>query len=89
MPAAGSNLQHPMPPPAHPPPNPRSAHERKGSRLEYPHSFVFVCGSKLTRIHKAGCHHAALTGCGGRESADAGSPRPHPLSTQRMCTRTL
>jgi len=32
---------------------------------------VFICGSKLARIHKAGCHHAALTGCGGRESADA------------------
>ncbi|MCD4767601.1 MAG: hypothetical protein K8R34_13950 [Methanosarcinales archaeon] len=31
-----------------------------------------ICGSKLARIHKAGCHHAALTGCGGRESADSG-----------------
>jgi len=30
-----------------------------------------IRGSKLARIHKAGCHHAALRGCGGRESADA------------------
>jgi len=29
--------------------------------------------SKLARIHKAGCHTAALTGCGGRESGDGGS----------------
>jgi len=28
--------------------------------------------SKLARIHKAGCHTAALTGCGGRESGDGG-----------------
>ena len=28
---------------------------------------AFICGSKLARIHKAGCHTAALTGCGGRE----------------------
>lgn len=25
-------------------------------------------------IHEAGCHPAALTGCGGRESADGGPP---------------
>ncbi|NOR48349.1 MAG: hypothetical protein GQ533_09965 [Methanosarcinaceae archaeon] len=30
--------------------------------------------SKLARIHKAGCHTAALTGCGGRESADDWAP---------------
>jgi len=27
---------------------------------------AFICGSKLAQIHKAGCHPAALTGCGGR-----------------------
>jgi len=31
---------------------------------------MFICASKLIRIHKAGCHHAALSGRGGRESAD-------------------
>jgi len=36
---------------------------------------VFICGSKFARIHKAGCHHAALAGCGGRESADGGAVR--------------
>jgi len=29
-------------------------------------SFTFICGSKLARIHKAGCHSVTLTGCGGR-----------------------
>jgi len=38
---------------------------------------VFICGSKLARIHKAGYHHAALTGCGGRESADAEATREY------------
>jgi len=32
----------------------------------------FTIYSKLARIHKAGCHTAALTGCGGRESGDGG-----------------
>jgi len=32
--------------------------------------YTFICGSKLAQIHKAGCHHAALSGRGGRESAD-------------------
>ena len=27
---------------------------------------MFICGSKLARIHKVGCHTAALAGCGGR-----------------------
>ncbi|MCD4765406.1 MAG: hypothetical protein K8R34_02730, partial [Methanosarcinales archaeon] len=27
---------------------------------------MFICCSKLTRIYKAGCHTAALTGCSGR-----------------------
>jgi hypothetical protein len=27
---------------------------------------AFIRGSKLALIHKAGCHHAALAGCGGR-----------------------
>ena len=88
MPTTGSNLQHPWLPPAHPPPNPGSTHVQKGSRLEYLHSFVFICGSKLIRIHMAGCHPAALTGCGGRVKCRCRSPRPHPLSTQRMCTHT-
>ena len=34
---------------------------------------MFICCSKLTRIYKAGCHTAALTGCGGRESAGGGA----------------
>ena len=33
------------------------------------------CGSNLTRIYKAGCHTAALTGCGDRESADGGAAK--------------
>jgi hypothetical protein len=32
---------------------------------------MFICASKLIRIHKAGCHPAALSGRGGRESADS------------------
>ena len=27
------------------------------------HSFAFICGSKLARIHKAGCHPATLPPC--------------------------
>ncbi len=34
--------------------------------LQYLRSSTFICGSKLTRIQKAGCHTAALMGCGGR-----------------------
>ncbi len=36
---------------------------------------MFICCSKLTRIYKAGCHTAALTGCGDRESADGGAAK--------------
>ena len=36
---------------------------------------MFICCSNLTRIYKAGCHTAALTGCGGRESADGGAAK--------------
>jgi len=32
--------------------------------------YAFIFGSKLAQIHKAGCHLATLSGCGGRESAD-------------------
>ena len=34
--------------------------------MKYLRLSAFICGSKLARIHKAGCHPAALTGCGGR-----------------------
>jgi hypothetical protein len=30
-------------------------------------NFIINRSSKLARIHKDGCHPAALTGCGGRE----------------------
>ena len=77
MSPAGSTQQRPKPPPTHTPlpthaqcmctrtqaPAQEGGRCRKEAGWNY---FNFICGSKLARIRKAGCHTAALAGCGGR-----------------------